>query len=240
MRVHPSTASSKKPTTASVCTRRWTIVPRSSLNARCRSLPLPLVNDGWLYEKRGRPQNAFSQAGRNLSVRCVVPSCKPGPACRLPVGSGPGCRTRRKKHALPIVRDEFRPVIPRRVARQHGPFPLHRHPQHKTIAASNEIIYHRTVTSLLTVCLSSGDKARGFDIRDTRTAPLVAIINQTLAHRFFPGLNPVGKTFRIEGVSGQPGPPVEVVGVMRDGKYESVREDTLPTALFPAAQAREG
>jgi len=41
-----------------------------------------------------------------------------------------------------------------RVARQHCPSPLHRHHQHKTIAASNGRIYHRTVTSVLTVCLS--------------------------------------------------------------------------------------
>jgi len=53
-----------------------------------------------------------------------------------------------------IVRDEFRPAIPRRVARQHCPSPLHRHHQPKTIAASKEMIYHRTVNSLLTVCLT--------------------------------------------------------------------------------------
>ncbi len=33
-----------------------------------------------------------------------------------------------------------------RDARQHCPSPLHRHPQHKTIAGSNGTIYHRTVT----------------------------------------------------------------------------------------------
>jgi hypothetical protein len=76
---------------------------------------------------------------------------------RFPVEPVSGYRTRRKEHALPIVRDEFRPAIPRRVARQHCPSPLHRHHQLKTIAASKEIIYHRTVPCLLTVCLSPGD-----------------------------------------------------------------------------------
>ena len=61
-----------------------------------------------------------------------------------------------RKRALPIVRDEFRPAIPQRGARQHCPSPLHRHHQLKTIAASTGIIYHRTVNSLLTVCLTSG------------------------------------------------------------------------------------
>ena len=51
----------------------------------------------------------------------------PGPWSRFPVGPAPGYRASRKEHALPIVRDEFRPAIPRRVARQHCPSPLHRH-----------------------------------------------------------------------------------------------------------------
>ena len=92
--------------------------------------------------------------------RCVITSCKPGPEYRFPVGSGPGYSTRRKETRPTHRRDEFRPAIPQRVARQHCPSPLHRHHQIKTIAASNGIIYHRTVTSLLTVCLRPGDKPR--------------------------------------------------------------------------------
>jgi len=77
---------------------------------------------------------------------------------------------------------------------------------------------------------------RSFDGRDTKTGPAVAIVNQTLARRFFPNLNPLGRTFRFDTVSGQPGPPIEVVGLIRDSKYESVREDPPPTAFLPAAQ----
>ncbi|HLW78780.1 MAG TPA: ADOP family duplicated permease, partial [Terriglobia bacterium] len=80
---------------------------------------------------------------------------------------------------------------------------------------------------------------RGFQRRDTKTAPAVAIVNQTLARRFFPNLNPVGRTFRIDDVRGQPGPPIEVVGISKDSKYGSVREDPLPTAFFPATQVPE-
>jgi len=77
---------------------------------------------------------------------------------------------------------------------------------------------------------------RNFTGGDTQSAPQVAIVNQTLARRFFPDLNPLGKTFRIEESSGQPGPPIEVVGVVRDSKYSSAREETYPSAFFPAAQ----
>ena len=77
---------------------------------------------------------------------------------------------------------------------------------------------------------------RNFASGDAKTAPAVAIVNQTLARRFFPNINPVGKTFRIAQFSGQLGPPIEVVGLVKDSKYQLVREDTQPTMFFPAAQ----
>jgi predicted permease len=80
---------------------------------------------------------------------------------------------------------------------------------------------------------------RNFGSSDTETAPKVAVVNQTLAHRFFPNLDPVGKTFRITGESGKPGPPIEVVGVVKDSKYETLREEASPIAFFPATQVLE-
>ena len=76
--------------------------------------------------------------------------------------SGPGQALGRAGRTRPAHRrDEFRPAIPQRVARQQCPSPLHRHPQLKTIAAPNGIFYHRTVTFLLTVCLRLGDNLKG-------------------------------------------------------------------------------
>ena len=76
---------------------------------------------------------------------------------------------------------------------------------------------------------------RNFNDGDTKNAPAVVIVNQTLARRFFPNLNPLGRTFRIVE-NGKPGPPIEVVGVVRDSKYQTLREDTHSTAFFPATQ----
>jgi predicted permease len=71
---------------------------------------------------------------------------------------------------------------------------------------------------------------------DTAGAPAVAVINQSLARRFFPGVNPVGRTFQIEGEARKLEPPVEVVGVVKDAKYQSLREDTFPTTFGPIWQ----
>ncbi|MGB6461123.1 MAG: ABC transporter permease, partial [Candidatus Acidiferrum sp.] len=78
---------------------------------------------------------------------------------------------------------------------------------------------------------------RDFNGSDIATSPMVAIIDQTAARRFFPGLDPVGRTFWIDGIAGQPGPPIEVVGVVRNAKYVSLREEIHPTVFFPATQA---
>ena len=67
---------------------------------------------------------------RKGAVRCVVPACKPGAGRGLPlVGPEPSYRTRVEEHVLSTGRDQIRPVIPGRVARQQGPSLLHRHTQ---------------------------------------------------------------------------------------------------------------
>lgn len=81
---------------------------------------------------------------------------------------------------------------------------------------------------------------RGFDERDTKTAPGIAIVNQTMVRKFFHGTNPAGKYFKLDAPKpGQPAPVIQIVGVIKDSKYESLREDTLPTAFFPITQIPE-
>ncbi len=80
---------------------------------------------------------------------------------------------------------------------------------------------------------------RNISAADSATSSPVAVINQTLARQFFPGVNPVGRTFRPLGGARKRDPPVEVVGVVKDAKYESVREETFPTIFRPIAQFPE-
>ena len=58
-----------------------------------------------------------------------------------------------------------------------------------------------------------------------------AVINETFAHRFFPGANPIGKQVR-DTYPGNPGDCV-VVGVAADAKYNSLREKTPPRIYLP-------
>ena len=76
---------------------------------------------------------------------------------------------------------------------------------------------------------------RGFTERDNQTAPKVVVINETAARKYFPNENPIGKRIgpSIEN-SGQ----LEIVGVLRDAKYDRVREPAPPTQYVPHAQSR--
>lgn len=76
---------------------------------------------------------------------------------------------------------------------------------------------------------------RGLTERDDAAAPKVVVINEAAARRYFPDANPVGQRF---GSSIETTGQLEVVGVLRDVKYDSVREPAPPTMYVPYPQAR--
>ncbi len=74
---------------------------------------------------------------------------------------------------------------------------------------------------------------RDFTPEDRAGGPAVAIVNETLARRFWPGQSPLGRRF---ATADRPGEGFEVVGVARDGKYLSLTEPARPFAYFALAQ----
>jgi putative ABC transport system permease protein len=74
---------------------------------------------------------------------------------------------------------------------------------------------------------------RGFTDADRTEAPSVAIVNQAVAARLWPGRNPIGQRFRI----GREGDEVlEVVGVVRTAKYRGLDEAPRPFFYRPFDQ----
>jgi predicted permease len=76
---------------------------------------------------------------------------------------------------------------------------------------------------------------RGRAVResDNESAPLVAVVNQTMANRFWPNQDPIGKRFHAGSADG---PATEIVGLARDSKYLAVFEQPLPYFYVPEAQ----
>lgn len=70
-------------------------------------------------------------------------------------------------------------------------------------------------------------RGRAFTAQDDERARPVAIVNELLAQRFWPGQDPIGKRFRMEGTNTR---WLEVVGVTKNGKYTFIFED--PSLYF--------
>ncbi|MGA2537541.1 MAG: ABC transporter permease [Terracidiphilus sp.] len=78
---------------------------------------------------------------------------------------------------------------------------------------------------------------RGFAPQDTSTSERVAVINQTLARKRFPDMNPVGKRFRMDRNSNSP--LVEIVGICADARYATLRQEPAAQFLIPYSQFPE-
>src|SRR5258708_11471042 len=80
----------------------------------------------------------------------------------------------------------------------------------------------------LTIPLRNG---RLFDATDRKGGPLVVIISDSAAAKYFPGENPLGRTLPLDEVR-------TVVGVVGDVHQASLETEPLREAYVPIAQAR--
>jgi predicted permease len=78
---------------------------------------------------------------------------------------------------------------------------------------------------------------RGITPLDTQDAPRVVVINEAAARKYFPNESPIGR--RI-GSSVEASGSQEIVGVLRDAKYNSIRDAAVPTKYGPFAQGFQG
>jgi putative ABC transport system permease protein len=100
------------------------------------------------------------------------------------------------------------------------------------------IVNNRVVTpdylSTLGVPLIAG---RHFDARDTPDTPLVALVNRTMAERYWPGEDAVGRRFKL----GPPNAPwATVVGVVGDMRQMGLDVPTAPELYFQTEQMTAG
>ena len=75
-------------------------------------------------------------------------------------------------------------------------------------------------------------EGREFTQQDSEKSPKVAIVNEAFAKKIWPGQSAIGKIFRTD----KDGPPIQVVGMTKTGKYLILYEDPQPFIYFPMAQ----
>jgi predicted permease len=69
---------------------------------------------------------------------------------------------------------------------------------------------------------------RTFNAQDDLKAPKVAVVNKTFAEKYLPGVNPIGQRFSMDIARPD---PIEIVGLVKDAKYTSQR-DEIPATMY--------
>jgi len=74
---------------------------------------------------------------------------------------------------------------------------------------------------------------RGLGFQDHAKAPRVAVMNESAVREFFGNQWPIGRRFRIDNQESE----TEVVGVVKDSKYDKLREKAPATMFLPHLQS---
>jgi predicted permease len=98
-------------------------------------------------------------------------------------------------------------------------------PDEQPIVQYNEVGPDYFVT--MGIPLVSG---REFNRADDEKSVLVAIVNETMAAKYWGGRNPIGERVQVKGQW------MQVVGIAKDSKYQSVRETRKPFFYVPLRQ----
>jgi predicted permease len=72
---------------------------------------------------------------------------------------------------------------------------------------------------------------RDFTWNDDAKSPNVVLVNETFARKMFGNASAIAQHFLVWGST-----PYQVVGVVQDGKYDSLTENSQPAMFFPLAQ----
>ncbi|MFZ0303864.1 MAG: ABC transporter permease [Terracidiphilus sp.] len=103
-----------------------------------------------------------------------------------------------------------------------------------------DVLYNVVGTNYLKAFGKPLVAGRNFNNQDTEKSPHIALVNETLARTFFPDSSAIGhhfSTYNPEAANGKVGPfDIEIVGVVRDARYEGIGERQHMAAYFPYTQ----
>jgi putative ABC transport system permease protein len=77
---------------------------------------------------------------------------------------------------------------------------------------------------------------RDFDQRDTARSAKVAVVNESFVKTLLHGANPIGARFRIQEDAGRARPMYEIVGLVKNTKYQDLREEFSPIIYVTTLQ----
>jgi predicted permease len=95
------------------------------------------------------------------------------------------------------------------------------------------VLFDRIDAGYFTTMQTPVLRGRAFTETDNESAPLVAVINQGMALKYWPNEDPLGKRFSIQGASG---PFMQIVGVAQDTKLFGFFSAPMPYFYVPFKQ----
>jgi macrolide transport system ATP-binding/permease protein len=142
------------------------------------------------------------------------------------VQSTPGVQEATLSSSIPLVNGGFG----RSVFLEGGDPVLHRNGMFAQVDSISPDYLHTMRIPIL--------RGRGFDSSVREDGPKVTVINETVAQRFWPNEDAIGKRFKFFGADEW----VQVIGVARDSKYNTIGEDPTPYMYlsllqYPSASA---
>jgi putative ABC transport system permease protein len=79
-------------------------------------------------------------------------------------------------------------------------------------------------------------RGRTFNARDDGKGQKVALINETMAHRYWPSIDPIGKRFSRDTPNPKPDSWITIIGIVKDIKHYDLAKPVRPEMYFPYAQ----
>jgi predicted permease len=99
--------------------------------------------------------------------------------------------------------------------------------------AAAEVVIIKTSPDYFRAAETSLLSGRGFTSHDDKNDPLVAVVNQEFARKIFgSAANALGHYFKKND-----GTRIQIVGIVQDGKYNSLTEDPQPAMFLPLLQS---
>ena len=132
----------------------------------------------------------------------------------------PGVGAASASYGVPMANVSTTSIQPEGVVLPPGPAP--------------EIGYNAAEASYFKVMGIPLVQGRLMDSRDHADAPLVAVVNQALVHRHWPGQDAIGKRFKSGPDPSRPW--IEIIGVVGDVRRRSVQLPPEPEVYFPLTQ----
>ena len=83
------------------------------------------------------------------------------------------------------------------------------------------------------------ERGRPLEEGDNQSGRAVTVINKTMARKFWPADDPIGRRIRLSWSATEQGPWAEIVGIVNDIPVRQLNEEPLPEAYFSVAQGQQ-